>query len=136
MDKKTKIGLWLCRGPALLFAVLEARGCLRHYHEDWNHHAQFHQLTGLSYYLCSVLFFMWITGKPFKNKEKWAWYALPCMGIFVHGSHILVDFFTHGLRGGGTSQGSGMMFFYMTIAGLVFYLIGSALTFKYFKKED
>lgn len=132
MNRRTKVGLWMCRGPALIFAVLETRGCFKHYHEDWSHHAQFHQLTGLCYYLCSVLFFFWITGEPFQNREKWAWWALPVMGVFVHGGHLLVDAFTDGLRGGGTSQGSGMMFYYLTALGLVVYMVGSWLARPYF----
>ncbi|YCM44586.1 hypothetical protein V2O64_00945 [Verrucomicrobiaceae bacterium 227] len=134
MDTKTKTGLWLCRGPALLFAILETRGCLKHTHEVWPGHAQFHQLTGLGYYLGMVLFFFWITGKPFRNKEPWSWWALPMMGLFVHGGHIIADYFTLGLRGGGTSQGSGMMFYYLTILGLVLYLVGAALAKPWFKK--
>lgn len=132
MDKKTRIGLWMCRFPALLFAVLETRGCLKHYHEAWSHHAQFHQLTGLFYYLGLVIFFMWITGKPFREKEPFAWFALIIMGVFVHGAQILVDHFTEGLRGGGTSQGSGEMFFYLAILAFAFYLIGAALTRPWF----
>ena len=133
MDKRTKIGLWMCRAPALIFAVLEARGCFKHYHESWGHHAQFHQLTGLSYYLLSVIFFFWITGKPFRDREPFAWFSLIIMGVFVHGGHILVDAFTEGLRGGGTSQGSGMMFFYLTIFGLSLYLVGAYLCKPWFK---
>lgn len=135
MNKQTLIGLWMCRFPALLFCILEARGCFRHFHEAWSSHAQFHQLTGLSYYLCSVIFFIWITGKPFQNKEKFAWWSLIIMGVAVHGSHILVDSFTRGLRDGGTSQGSGMMFFYITIAGLVVYMIGAFLAKPWFNKD-
>ncbi len=134
MDIKTKIGLWICRAIALTFAVLETRGCLRHFKEDWPHHAQFHQLTGLAYYLGFTLFFILITTKPFQNKEKWAWWSMLIMGVFTHGGHIIVDMFTNGLRGGGTSQGSGMMFYYLTIAALVLYIIGAILAHPWFKR--
>ena len=133
MDKRTAIGLWMCRFPALLFAVLETRGCFRHYHESWPNHAQFHQLTGLAYYLCAVLFFMWITGQPFRHKVPFAWWSLIVMGVFVHGGHIVVDVFTDGLRGGGTSQGSGMMFYGLTWVGLGLYLMGAYLARPWFK---
>ena len=46
LDKKTKIGLWMCRTPALIFSVLEARGCYLHLKEGWPEHANFHSLTG------------------------------------------------------------------------------------------
>lgn len=136
LDKKTCIGLWMCRIPALAFAVLEARGCYLHFTtENWENHAQFHSLTGLSYYLGLTLFFLFITGKPFRNGEKWAWFSLVLMGVFVHGAHILIDSFTEGLRGGGTSQGAGMTFYYLTIAGFALYMIGAALAAPYFFKK-
>ena len=135
MDRRTRVGLWMCRTPALLFAVLETRGCLIHLQETWPNHAQFHQLTGLSYYLCSVIFFMWITDKPFKNKVPFAWWSLIIMGSFVHGGHIIVDAFTGGLRAGDTSQGEGMMFYYLTIFGLGLYLFGAYLARPWFSHQ-
>ena len=83
-----------------------------------------------------VTFFMMITGKPFINKEKWAWFALVLMGIFIHGSHIAVDHFFGGLRDGGTSQGNGMMFFYLTIFGFCLYMVGAAISYPYFKNKN
>ncbi|MCH8292714.1 hypothetical protein IH992_16600 [Candidatus Poribacteria bacterium] len=136
MDIKTKIGLWICRGIALIFAVLEFRGCWRHLSEPWADHAQFHSLTGLSYYLGLTILFFMITGKPFQNREWWAWWTLLIMGFFVHGAQLVVDGITNGLRGGGTSQGSGMMFFYLTIAALLLYIIGALLALPHFKREQ
>lgn len=136
LDLKTKIGLWMCRGPALIFAVLETRGCFLHYKNGgWEDHANFHMFTGLSYYLGLTLFFFLITGRPFRNREKWAWWSLVLMGIFVHGAHIVTDAFVGGLREGGTSQGPGMLFYYLTIAGLALYFLGAALSYPYFKKK-
>lgn len=133
MSVRTKIGLWLSRGVAAIFAVLEARGCYIHFTtEDWPDHAQFHSLTGFFYYLCLTIFFFLITGEPFRLRKKYAWWSIILMGTLVHGSQVVVDFFTHGLRGGGTSQGSGTLFFGLAIAAFVVYQIAAFLCYKHF----
>jgi len=137
MTAQTRIGLYLCRAIAATFVVLEARGCWIHYStEPWPDHAQFHSLTGLSYYSgLTVLFFM-ITGKPFRNREWRAWWSLIVMGLFVHGAQVLIDSFTNGLRGGGTSQGSGMLFWVLAIAATLLYLVGAMLALPHFKNRN
>ena len=135
MTLKTKIGLWMGRGIATIFAILEARGCYKHYTtEDWPAHAQFHSLTGLSYYIAVVIALWAITGKPFRDRQKWAWWAIPLTGVFVHGSMLVIDHFNEGLRGGGTSQGSGMMFWKLAILAFVLYQVAAFLTRDHFKE--
>lgn len=138
MSLQTTLGLWICRSVALIFGILEIRGTLRHFHhDDWSPHAQFHSLTGLSFYLGLTLAFFFITGKPFRNRERWAWWALPLMGLFVHGAQIVIDTINGGLRLGGTSQGSGELFFYLAITAFGLYGLGSFLAWgHFFKAKD
>ena len=134
MDLKTRTGLWMARAISLIFAVLEARGCYIHFtHEDWPHHAQFHSLTGLGYYLGLTLAFWAITAQPFRDRQPWARWAIPAMGFFVHGLQVVTDAFTDGLRGGGTSQGAGMMFYFLAWLAFILYLVAAALTWNHFR---
>lgn len=137
MSTQTKTGLWVSRIVASVFCVLEARGCWLHFTtEDWPHHAQFHSLTGFFYYLCLTIFFFLITGEPFRQRRWYAWWSIVLMGTLVHGAQVFVDAFTDGLRGGGTSQGSGALFYALAITAFVVYLVCAGLTFSHFRRVE
>lgn len=137
MKARTHIGVWISRTIAVVFAILETRGCIIHFLEEpWGGHAQFHSFTGLSYYIALVVFFFMITGKPLRDKEWWAWAAMVIMGVFTHGNMLIIDTFTGGLTGGGTSQGSGTMFYYLALAAFIMYMLAAGLTLPHFLDRD
>ncbi|MBX7059030.1 MAG: hypothetical protein K1X75_13270 [Leptospirales bacterium] len=136
MKLSVNIGRWIPRTVALAFALAEINGTRKHFmYESWPPHAQFHSLTGLSFYLGLTIFFFLITEIPFRRREWWAWWSIVIMGVCVHGAQLLVDALNAGLRGGGTSQGPGVMFWYLAMVGFSLYAVGAALTLPHFLKS-
>jgi len=130
---RTKIGMWMLTILPLAFAGVDARGGFIHLRtEDWTDHAMFHMITGLFYTLalCAVIIILiWI---PYRRGERWAWWTIAMIAITIHGGHFLGDALTHGgLRGGGTAQGPGLIFYSLTGAALALYIVALALTWKH-----
>jgi|GEM_PF-4241724 len=131
MQTKTKIGMWMLTLLAITFGVIDARGGLIHLRTpDWGtHHAEFHMITGLFYTLALCAIIIVLTWIPLKRGERWAWWTIAVAAVTIHGGHFLGDVLTEGgLRGGGTAQGPGMIFYSLTGLALLLYLIALGLT--------
>lgn len=128
---KTKVGMWMFTVLAVVFGGVDARGGLIHLNTpDWGtHHAQFHMITGLFYTLALCAIILILTWGPFKRGEGWAWWTIALAAITIHGGHVLGDAMTEGgLKGGGTAQGPGLVFYSLTCLALFLYLVALALT--------
>lgn len=133
MSFRTKCGMFMITFLAAAFALIDARGGTIHLQsEDWSAHANFHLVTGLFYTvaLCAVIVVLtWI---PFRRGELWAWWLIAALAVTIHGGHFVGDFITHGgLRGGGTAQGPGLLFYSLTGVALLLYIIAMILCYPH-----
>lgn len=131
---QTLVGMSLFTAAASAFAAIDTRGAIMHYKtEPWTNHAMFHAVTGLFYTLALCGLVVLLTWIPFREGHVWSWWTVLAIGVTIHGGHFLGDAVTHGgLRGGGTAQGPGMVFYSGTGLALVGYLVASGLTYQHF----
>lgn len=137
--QKTKIGMWMLTVLPIAFGLIDARGALIHLHtEGWgSHHALFHMVTGGFYTLALCATIVILTWIPFKQGLRWAWNTIVMLGVTIHGGHILGDYMTDGgLRGGGTAQGPGLVFYSLTCTALGLYIIAFVLTYPHVAKSS
>ena len=137
MTLRTQIGMWMLTVLAAAFALIDARGGTIHLlGEDWSAHAKFHLVTGLFYTvaLCTVMIVL--TWGPFRRGERWAWWLIAALSVTIHGGHFVGDVMTHGgLRGGGTAQGSGLLFYSLTGVALVLYIVALILCYPHVSRR-
>ena len=131
MSTLTLVGMSIFTAAASAFAAIDTRGAIIHYKtEPWTNHAMFHAVTGLFYTqaLCVlIIILIWI---PFRQGHMWSWWTTMFIAVAIHGGHLVGDLMTEGgLRGGGTAQGPGIIFYSLTVAALVAYFVGLALTY-------
>lgn len=128
---RTRVGMWMFTVLAAVFGVIDARGGFIHLGtEDWGSaHARFHMITGLFYTLALCAIILILTWIPFKQGQRWAWWTIALAAVTIHGGHFLGDALTEGgLRGGGTAQGPGLIFYSLTGLALALYLVALGLT--------
>jgi hypothetical protein len=129
---RTKIGMWMFTVLAVVFGAVDARGGLIHLHtEGWgSSHA--HMVTGLFYTLALCAVVIILTWIPFRRGEQWAWWTIAMVAVTIHGGHLLGDALTEGgLRGGGTAQGPGMVFYSLTGLALLLYVVALLLSWRH-----
>ena len=130
---QTLIGMSIFTATALAFLAVDTRGAVIHLRkEPWTNHAMFHAVTGLFYTQTLCILVTVLTWIPFRQVDSWSWWAILSIGVAIHGGHFLGDALTHGgLRGGGTAQGPGLVFFAGTGVALLMYIAGAGLTYQH-----
>jgi len=136
VSKQTKIAMWIFTFAAMAFFIVDTRGAFIHLRtEPWTNHAMFHAVTGLFYTQALCVIVLILTWIPFKKGQLWSWWTIMLIGVTIHGGHLIGDIMTDGgLRGGGTAQGPGMIFYSLTAVALLLYLAGLALSRKHFRQ--
>lgn len=131
---QTLIGMSIFTAAAGVFAAVDTRGAFIHYRtEPWTKHSMFHAVTGLFYTQALCVLVVLLTWVPFRDGQGWSWFAILFIAVAIHGGHFLGDAITHGgLRGGGTAQGPGLLFYAGTGVVLVSYLVGLGLSAQHF----
>lgn len=131
----TYVAMGLLTALAVGFAAVDTRGGIIHFRtEPWTKHAMFHAVTGLIYTIALCVLVVVLTWIPFRQGDWWSWWAIMFIGASIHGGHLLVDALTRGgLRGGGTAQGPGLIFYSATSFALVMYGVGLGLSFAHFR---
>lgn len=136
ISTRTKIAMWIFTIAAAAFFIIDTRGAFIHLRtEPWPNHAMFHAITGLFYTQALCVLVILLTWIPFRQAQNWAWWTVVGIGVAIHGGHFVGDVMTHGgLRGGGTAQGPGLIFYSLTGVALLLYLIAGALSRAHFKR--
>lgn len=132
---QTIVAMGLLTALAVGFAAVDTRGGIIHFKtEPWTKHAMFHAVTGLIYTIALCVLVVVLTWIPFRQGEWWSWWAILFIGVSIHGGHFLVDALTKGgLRGGGTAQGPGMVFYWATGFALIMYAVSLGLSYSHFR---
>ena len=136
IPKKKKAIMWLFTFLAVAYLVVETRGAFMHWQEMidvWQPHAMLHAIQGAIYTQALCIMVVVITWISFRRGERWAWYAVGFIGVSLHGAHVLGDIMSHGgLSGAQAAQGSGQMFYAITVTALVLYIVGFIMAREYF----
>ena len=139
IPKKKKIVMWLFTLLAVSYLVVESRGAFLHWQENlgvWEPHAMLHAVQGAFYTQALCIMVVVLTWIPFRNGERWAWLSIGFIGVFLHGAHVVGDLMSDGgLRNAQAAQGSGQMFYAITVTALVLYIVGFLMSCKYFTKN-
>lgn len=132
---QTMAAMALFTALAAAFAAVDTRGGFIHFRtEPWTKHAMFHAVTGLFYTQALCVLVMVLTWIPFRQGYWWSWWAIMFVAVAIHGGHFLGDALTHGgLRGGGTAQGPGLVFYSATGVALLLYAVGLGLSYQHFR---
>lgn len=133
---KKKIAMWLFTFLAVSYFFVESRGAFMHWKDMlgiWEPHAMLHAVQGAFYTQALCILVVVITWIPFRKGERWAWWTVGFIGVALHGAHVVGDAMSHGgLRNAEAAQGSGAMFYALTVSALILYIVSFLLSRKYF----
>jgi len=139
IPKKKKIAMWLFTFLAMAYLIVESRGAFMHWQENiniWEPHAMLHAIQGAVYTQALCIMVVVLTWIPFRKGERWAWWSVGFIGVALHGAHVIGDAMSHGgLKGAQAAQGSGEMFYAITVTALILYIVGFFLSREFFTKE-
>ena len=132
----TLAAMWLFTFLAAGLAVVSARGAVIHYREApglWPSHPVFHTVEGSLYTQGLCVLVVVLTWVPFRDGQAWSWWTLMYLAVAIHGGHLLADALARGgLRGDGTTLGSGPVVYAVTGVALLLYAVGLGLSFTHF----
>lgn len=140
IPKRKKCVMWLYTILSMSYLVIETRGAYLHWVEKidvWEPHAMLHAIQGTFYTQALCILVVVITWIPFRRGEYWGWLTAGCIGIVLHGSHVIGDAMSHGgLRNAEAAQGSGAFFYAGTVTILLLYIAGFILSKPFFTRPQ
>ncbi|HEX9206655.1 MAG TPA: hypothetical protein VF851_00335 [Steroidobacteraceae bacterium] len=127
---KSRIGIALLTFLPVFAGVVETSACVGHWLAiDWEPHAIFHTLMGLSGLLAAWVLILVLTWIPLRRGERWAWFAIAAAVLVIYGGMLLSDHVTGGgLRNYAVVLGSGSTVYAGITVAMVLYAVGLALT--------
>lgn len=127
---KPRIGIALLMFLPVFAGVVETRACVGHWlATDWEPHAIFHTLMGLSGLLAAYVLILVLAWIPLRRGERWAWFAITAAVLVIYGGMLLSDRVTDGgLRNYAVILGSGSTVYAGISIALALYAVGLALT--------